>query len=43
MAKQDMKRPERSHGKPQGQGQQPQEPQGKAKNSDKKAKPITEN
>ena len=43
MAKQGMKRPERTHTKPQNEVQPVQELQGKAKHSDKKAKPITEN
>lgn len=43
MAKQGMKRPERTHTKPQNEVQPVPEIQGKAKHSDKKAKPITEN
>lgn len=42
MAKQGMKRPERTQTKPQNEVQPVQELQSKAKHSDKKAKPITE-
>ncbi|MEA4955164.1 MAG: hypothetical protein VB096_06585 [Pseudoflavonifractor sp.] len=42
MAKQDMKRPDRTHTKPQNEVQPVQELQSKTKQSDKKNKPITE-